>query len=444
MLPQNFKDHDICILGLGYVGLTLAVAMADSGFRVHGLEVRQDVLDSLAGGEPHFWEPQLKERLRRVTASGAFSFSQDLDDDHKASVYIITVGTPLGPDGKAQLGSVQQATRQISTALADGDLVLLRSTVKLGTARNVVAPILQETGRNFDLAVCPERTLEGKALIELYELPQIVGADTPEVRTRCSQLFGIMTPTIIKLEKLEAAELVKLTDNTFRDVSFAFANEIAALCGAIGVSAHDIIRAGKLGYPRTNVAWPGPVGGPCLEKDPHILAESAREAGVDMAVTKAARQINEGQPQMVAERLKAFTSKLPAFPVAPALAIVGLAFKGSPPTDDLRGTMALPIMEAMRSQFPDCQMRVYDPVVEAETAKSFFKAAPARDLEDAFTGTDIVIMANNHSSLAELDLGAFARLMNRPGLVFDFWNMHHGQSDALPDDVHYLALGYGA
>jgi UDP-N-acetyl-D-mannosaminuronic acid dehydrogenase len=440
MMPASFTDRHVCILGLGYVGLTLAVVMADAGFHVHGLEVRQEVLDGLAQDKPHFWEPQLAEKLARVRAKGRFTFSRDLTPDVKASVYIITVGTPLGKDGKATLTSVQQATRQISGHLKDDALVILRSTVKLGTARNVVRPILDETGKRYAIAVCPERTLEGKAMLELRELPQIIGADDAETQSRGAQIFGLLTATTVKIAPLEAAELVKLVDNTYRDVSFAFGNEVAKLCAHVGVSAQEVIRAGKLGYPRTNVAWPGPVGGPCLEKDPHILVESAASVGVDMMITKASRATNEQQPAEVAARLKAFTAKLSGFSNTPVIRIVGLAFKGVPATDDLRGTMAVPIIEQLRTAFPGATISGWDAVVKPEDTKAFFGFSPVETLTGAFDGADLVVVANNHPSMQISDLGALAAKMHRPGVIFDYWNMH-GVTDALPNGVHYLGLG---
>lgn len=439
--PSAMTDRDVCIIGLGYVGLTLAVAMADSGFRVHGLEVRDDVLAGLAAGKPHFWEPRLEEKLNRVVRQERFTFSKELDDRVDASVYIITVGTPLGADGTAQIGSVSHATEQVAGHLRDDALVVLRSTVKLGTARNVVKPILDATGKRYHLAVCPERTLEGRALIELHELPQIIGADSPDTRFRCAQLFHLMTPTTVAVTSLEAAELVKLVDNTFRDVSFAFANEVAKLCGQAGISAREVIRAGKLGYPRTNVALPGPVGGPCLEKDPHILAESARQWGVDMSITRAARATNELQPREAVAHLKTWSRSRDGFPIQPEIRLLGLAFKGVPPTDDLRGTMAKPILEALREAFPTGTFAGYDPVVASADIETFFAMPGLAGLEAAFDGADIVVIANNHPVFSNMDLAALARRMRRPGVIYDFWNMHDDVAVAMPPGIDSLALG---
>ena len=441
LLASSLRDREVCVIGLGYVGLTLAVAMADVGFHVHGTEVRPDVLAQLRRGEPHFHEPRLQEKLRRVMASGRFSFSAEPSPDASPTVYILTVGTPLGKDGKASLGAVLRAAAQVAERLRDDDLVILRSTVKLGTARNVVAPILAGTGRRFALAVCPERTLEGRALLEIRELPQIIGADDADTRLRCQQLFSALTHTTVALSSLEAAELTKLVDNTYRDVMFGFANEVAAICSQAGLSALEVIRAGRLGYPRTNVALPGPVGGPCLEKDPHILVESARSIGLDLPITAAARRVNEQQPDVTVSLLQQACRAMMHFPKAPRITVAGLAFKGVPATDDLRGTMARPIVAALRAAFPGAQLSGYDPVVSADAIRNELGLDPCPSLAAAFADANVVVLANNHPELGRMDLGAQAARMTRPSVIYDYWNMHEDTEAAMPEGVTYLALG---
>lgn len=440
-LPKSLEDQKICVLGCGYVGLTLAVALADAGFRVHGVEVRDELVATLRQGEPHFWEPRLKEQLQRTISKGRLTFSRDIDPAFQASVFVITVGTPLDENGRSHMKSVERAAAEVGAQMLDGALVILRSTVKLGTARNVVRPILQGFNRSFDLAVCPERTLEGKALMELRQLPQVIGADSAEVRARCAQLFSALTHTTVTLSSLEAAELCKLVDNAYRDVSFAFANEVARLCSEAGLSALEVIEAGRLGYPRTNVARPGPVGGPCLEKDPHILIESAESFGVDLRITRAARITNEEQPAKSVAMIRERARRIAGFPQSAKITLAGLAFKGAPETNDMRGTMARPILVGLREAFPGASFRGFDPVVPARAASLQLGLDSVASLRDAFEGANIVVIANNHPMFQNLDIGSLASLMARPGIIYDFWSLHTAMAYAIPADISYMALG---
>ncbi len=437
---DRFQDQSVCILGMGYVGLTLAVAMTEAGFRVHGLEVRQDILESLAQGKPHFWEPGLEEKLTRAVRGGRLTVSRELDASVDVSVYIITVGTPLGPDGVARLDMVENATRQVSNHMKDGVLIILRSTVKIGTARKVVHPIALASGKTFQIAVCPERTLEGNALKELRELPQIVGADDSATMLRATQIFTRLTPTVVRVDGLETAEVIKLVDNTYRDVTFAFGNEVARLCDAVGIRASEVIKAGKFGYPRTSVALPGPVGGPCLEKDPHIMAESAEVYGVSLDITRASRLVNERQPVEVAEFLGQFTARLADFPSQPKIALLGLAFKGNPATNDLRGTMAVPFLKALQQRYPSGSFHGWDAVVNSQETREL-GLCPAASLEEAFEGANLVLILNNHNQLARMDLTALTTRMARPGVVYDCWNLFNEPEMTLAPGTLYVALG---
>ncbi|MBV8650838.1 MAG: nucleotide sugar dehydrogenase, partial [Alphaproteobacteria bacterium] len=421
------------------VGLTLATVLADLGFMVTGVEVRREVVALLKRGEPHFHEPGLAERLARLTARERLRFSTDAGDGAAARVFIITVGTPLDAAGRVRLDMIEAVSREVAQSLKPGDLVIMRSTVKLGTTRAVVMPILDGAGVPYDIAFCPERTLEGQALPELRQLPQIVGGADLTASIRAAQFFQFVTPTVVRVSSLEAAEMIKLVDNTSRDVAFAFANEIARICDGAGVSAAEVIRAGKLGYARTNLPLPGPVGGPCLEKDPHILAEGARECGIDAELTRAARRINERQPHEIVATIRAVAERI-KLPGAPVVALLGIAFKGRPATDDLRGTMARPILAALKEAFPAGVFRGWDAVVPAgEIAR--FGLAPQQSLEESLTGAHLAVIANNHPVFAAMPLAALAQRMARPALIYDFWNNFVAEELGLPAGINYMALG---
>jgi UDP-N-acetyl-D-mannosaminuronic acid dehydrogenase len=432
--------HDIGVVGLGYVGLTLATALADAGLKVLGLEKRAEIADLIRSGTPHFQENGLEEIMRGVIADGRLEVRREFEPDDCCRIYIITVGTPLGEDGRARLDMIENAARQVAASMPEGALVALRSTVKIGTSRNVVAPILAASGKSFRIAMCPERTIEGKAMEELRHLPQIVGADDAETREQAARLFSRLTATVLPVSSLETAEAIKLADNTYRDVQFAFANEIARLCDAVGISAQEVIATGRLGYPRTNIALPGLVGGPCLEKDPHILRQSAREHGIDMEITAAARLVNERQPGECAAFVCAEMDRRGA-PAEAIVAVLGLAFKGVPETDDLRGSMALRVIEALRALRPALRLSLFDPVVPRPALEGLgFGAIIHASAAEAIAGADCAMITNNHPLFATLGFSALTRALPAHGFVYDFWN-HYSDVELGDRAASYFAVG---
>ena len=439
-LPAQFHDSKVCILGLGYVGLTLATVMAEVGFEVFGVEIREDVVSALKRGESHFHEPGIEERLKRVIEDERLHVSSTIPEACPATVYIITVGTPLDSRGAARLDMVEHVGHEVAKVLRDGDLVIMRSTVKLGTTRNVVKKILEKSGRSFELAFCPERTLEGQALEELRTLPQIVAGGDHSTGMRAAHIFQFITPTVVRVSDFETGEMIKMVDNSQRDVAFAFANEVARLCDASGVSAYEVISAGKLGYPRTNLPMPGPVGGPCLSKDPYILAESFEGMGIEPEMALAARRINERQPEEIAEYLRNEASALSDFPAEPVVAMLGIAFKGRPATDDLRGTMARPILDVVRKQFPAGIYRGYDAEVGDQEIEEF-GLVPCPTIDQATRGAHLVMILNNHEVFGTMQLEDLAHEMGRPSIVYDLWNTFVTSDLRLPKGCHYVALG---
>ncbi len=437
---DNFADKKVCILGLGYVGLTLAIAMADIGFDVLGIEINKKILDGLNNNEAHFYEPGLNQKLEYSVNNKSFQFSNKIPKNWDGSVYIITVGTPLSKDKTTRLDMIKNATMQVANNLKKNDLVIMRSTVKLGVTRNVVKEILDKKGIEYELAFCPERTLEGKALSELRELPQIVGGLSQGTTIRASQIFYFLTPTVVRVSDVETAEMIKLIDNAQRDVFFAYSNEVAQACNSLGISAAEVIKAGKLGYKRTNLPLPGPVGGPCLEKDSHILAESLKEKGIVPKITMAAREINENQPEETVIYLKNIVSRSNDFKQISKISLLGIAFKGIPATDDLRGSMAKPIFESLKKYFNDAKFYGYDCHVNDQNI-SEFGLIPLKDLEIAFHESDLVLILNNHPEFASMPINKYSLNMKTPSIIYDFWNNHEVDSLKLKSGVEYITLG---
>lgn len=434
-LPANFVDKKVCIIGLGYVGLTLAVAMAEVGFEVYGVERDEHVVEVVRSGRAHFSELGLDERLARQVAAGRLVASCEWPQPGENSVYIITVGTPL-MNGVTNLNAIRSVTMSISGLIKSGDMVILRSTVRVGVSRELVKPILDAVVPNFSLAFCPERTLEGKALVELRSLPQIVGGVDNTSAVRAAQMFNFVTPTTVRVPDLETAEMIKLINNTQRDLMFAFANEVAEMCDFVGVSVVEVIRAGNMGYPRASLPMPGPVGGPCLEKDPYILAEGVQSRGGRARLSLLGREVNEGLPQRVVASLAAVLDGRPANKIV----VAGLAFKGRPETGDLRGSLAIPLIGLLRARFPYAELFGFDPAVSLKDTLELGVTYSAT-VEEAFTGADAIVFQSNNPRFERLDMSALSAKLQPDAVIYDLWNQFDVEVLELRPDVTYFGLG---
>jgi UDP-N-acetyl-D-mannosaminuronic acid dehydrogenase len=439
-IPLDHPDRHVCIVGMGYVGLTLAVAMADMGFRVHGVERSGHIRDRIKAGRAHFRETGLDERLASRVSEGCLTVSDTVADAKSSNVYIITVGTPLIAGEKStNLSAISEVAQSVASVLTPGNLVILRSTVRVGVSRDIVRPILDKAGVPYDLAFCPERTLEGKALAELKTLPQVVGGLTESSCLRATQLFNFLTPTTVKVRDLETAEMIKLINNTQRDLLFAFANEVAHFCDAVGVSAPEVLRAGNMGYPRGLMPMPGPVGGPCLEKDPYILAEGLAMHGGSAPIALNGRRTNEDLPRVVVDKLASEIAAIQNNQHC-KIAVIGLAFKGRPETSDLRGSLAIPLIAELRRVAPNADIVGYDPMVaSAEIATLGVTAASS--IEDAFDGSSLAIFQTNHPSFERLPLSQLALRMAKDSVIYDLWNQIDPDEVGLSRATRYAGLG---
>ena len=228
---------------------------------------------------------------------------------------------------------------------------------------------------------------------------------------------------MVQVSSPETAEIIKLVDNTYRDVQFGFANEVARVCDAFGVKAHEVISSGKLGYKRTNVALPGLVGGPCLEKDPHILAQSARKRGIELEITTAGRLVNERQPaetvRFIANEINDAQSRVGPLKIN----ILGMAFKGVPATSDLRGSMSMKVLDELKKALPDAKIGLFDPVIAPdELAAEFPDEQIYGRFGDAVSGAPVIVIANNHPSLGRISPRTMSEFISPDGFIFDYWN----------------------
>lgn len=438
---SDVKSKRIAVIGLGFVGLTLAVVLADVGFQVIGVEARPEVIESLKNGKPHFYESGLASRIR-YHIGRSMQVVSNLEDA-AADVYVISVGTPVNHDHQPILDYVETSASQIGRVLKRGDIVMLRSTVPVGTTRGFCLPILEresglKAGKDFSLVFAPERTVAGKAIKELRVLPQVIGALDARGAETAAAIFRELTPTIVMVESLEAAEMVKLVNNSFRDLVFSFANEIALVCEQYDMDVFEIIQAANEGYPRDPVPLPSPgVGGVCLKKDPYLLLATASQFGYESQLIGRSRAINEYMPRHVFNKFLKFVESTGRSPAGLNVFVVGFAFKGWPETSDIRDSSTLDLVAELHSA--GANIYGYDPVVTADILATIPGVQPV-NLEEGFREADCVFIMNNHPSYEDWNLYSFLETMRKPALFFDGWHIFQPEDIGKVRGIHYGSL----
>ncbi len=411
------SDPRVAVVGLGFVGLTFAVALSDSGFRVVGVERDVSKLAALSDGRTYFHEPGLRDALvsairdDRLTLAGSLTGADDVE------VYVITVGTPLSRS-TMDTAFLDRVVDDLASDMTGSELVIMRSTVLVGTSRLIQERLSARLGVECDVATCPERTVEGNALKELRDLPQVIGGVTTRAQERAAKVFTRFGVETVLVSSAEAAEMVKLTSNAYRDLMFGFANEIAMISHATGVSASEVINAVNHGYDRAAVAQPGPVGGPCLEKDPWILVASASASGAEAHLTAASRRVNESLPSHIV-RLAEAEFNASASPLR--VAILGLAFKGQPATDDTRGSLSFAVAAEVHKLFPAAAIFGWDPAACVPEDQLHMVQA-SNDLKSLLAKSDIIIVMTNHEYFESKEFQDLCKSIPDATVVVDVWN----------------------
>lgn len=425
--------------GLGYVGLTLAVALASRGHRVHGIDTDADLIARLEDGRPHFHEPRLAEMLVHALSAGTLTLGTRPPDTARR-VLIVSVGTPVRPDGSVDDGALRASVEGIGDRMRRGAIVLLRSTVPVGTTRDLVVPLLEErsgmvAGRDFHVAFTPERTAEGVAMQELTSLPQIVGGLTDACANLAGSFWLTLTDSVVQVEGLEAAEIVKLVNNSFRDLSFAFANGVALLADRYNLDARRLIGAANEGYPRNPVPRPSPgVGGYCLSKDPWLYGSVDPTAG-HARLSAEGRAINATAARYPVEVVERWARRSGRSLDGLRVSLIGIAFKGWPATSDVRDSTALVVAAELSAR--GCVPSAVDAVVGAEELRRL--GLRPVTMAEASDDADVVLILNDHPD--NVAPGLLAALSGRPTLLFDGW----GQLDRREVEDHgidYATLGY--
>ena len=425
MSSTDTHKKTVGMIGLGHVGLTLGLTLAEVGFTVRGIDKNKNVTDTLLAGDTHIHEVGLDELLAKHLGKN-FTIVSDFEEENRCDIYIITVGTPLNKKLEPDYGFINSAADDLAKVIKKGDLIILRSTVPLGTSREKFLPrLLSKSSLAEDevlIAFAPERTIEGNALHELRSLPQVVGGLNKESTEEAQDFFSTLTSDVVIVNSLEEAEIVKLINNAYRETVFSFANEVSLVAREWGIDTKRVIQAANHGYARSNIPLPSPgVGGYCLTKDGYLLATSAQAKNVPLHIIPKTRQVSAEMLHSLANEIHSFLKEHHARNSNPKIALLGFAFKGHPATSDMRGSMTPVLIKRLQVLLKDPTFIGYDPLVSVEQVQSTGVQAVG-SVDEAIVDSDVVVIMNNHSAFKALPSEMFSR-RDQKRLVYDTWGL---------------------
>ena len=357
--------RDVCIVGLGYVGLPLAMLVGQSGHRVLGFDVDLSVTEKLRLGHSHIGDVENSLIQQFMLTGGRFSSrEEDLAD---STIFIICVPTPLAKNNQPDLTYVERASKTVAKHVKPGSLVILESTTYPGTTRDVVAPILGEgsklqSGQDFHLVFSPERVDPGNTNFSLANTPKVVGGLTPKCSQQASDFYSSLGLTVVSAKGLEEAEMAKLLENTYRHVNIALVNEMVRFCRPLGIDLSDSIRCAATKPFGFEPFYPGPgVGGHCIPIDPHYLSYQVQaRLGYAFKFVELAQEINAGMPAYVVQRTQEILNGMGKSVSGSNILVLGITYK--PNVADLRETPSRDVVRGLRDA--GAIVSFHDPHVE--------------------------------------------------------------------------------
>jgi UDP-N-acetyl-D-mannosaminuronic acid dehydrogenase len=398
---QPAPDHQIAVIGLGYIGLPTAALLASYGWNVCGVDVSERVVETVNAGGVHIEERDLDKLVHDAITAKTLVASTEVPT---ASFYMIAVPTPLGPNNTPDISYVEAAARAIAPKILPGACVIVESTSPVGTTERVaeiiaaarpdlVVPRDGSTEEaDIALAYCPERVLPGRIVNELVHNDRVIGGVTPACAERAAVLYTSFVKGDCLYTTARVAETVKLVENSFRDVNIAFANELSMIADVIGVDVWDVIRLANR-HPRVNILQPGPgVGGHCIAVDPWFLVSGAPQAA---RLVRTAREVNDHKAVHTEARIRALLEAAPEGKVA----LLGLAFK--PDIDDFRESPALEIAEALAHTQGE-RILVVEPFTEGLPTCLADTGVQLVTLDAALRTAEIVVVLVDHTAFKHL------------------------------------------
>jgi len=429
-LSKKIADRSaaIGVIGLGYVGLPVAALFAQAGFRVIGVDTKQERIAVInAGNSPiEGDEPGLPALLADVVSAGGFHATADYEALRKAEIVLISVETPVNEDHIPAYKAMKGALRSLGAVMQAGTLVVVESTVMPGTMAHIAKTLLEETsgmtcGKDFYLGNCPERVMPGKLLRNLRTMNRVAGGDSPQIARMVRDLYNSFVEAEIDTTDWITAEIVKTAENAYRDVQIAFANEVALICEGLGA---DVWRVRELvrKSPGREMLQPGAgVGGHCIPKDPWLLASSVKDLDVPIRLIPTAREINAGMPRHMMNLLKKVLHDLRGKKIL----LLGYAYLQN--SDDTRNSPSAALAESLAAE--GAEVAVHDP----------FVAEYRGDVYEAARGCDAAVLVTAHDAYGEIDLKKFGSIL-KDAIILDGRNLFDS-AQARAADVGLVRLG---
>ncbi len=410
------RRFGVAVLGLGYVGIPLTLTACKAGFPVYGFDIDQARVDQLNRGESSIKHIPT-EAIQDAVRTGQFVVTTDFSRLDEPDAIIIAVPTPLTRNREPDLRYIEQTAHAIAARLRVGQLVVLESTTWPGTTEEVVKPILEATGlksgRDFFLAFSPEREDPGNVDFNTSTIPKIVGGDGPHALRLAEALYGALVVRTVPVSSTRTAEAVKLTENIFRSVNIALANELKIIYQKMGIDVWEVVDAAKtkpFGY---MPFYPGPgLGGHCIPIDPFYLTWKAREFDVTTKFIELAGQINTAMPSYVVDRLAEALDRSAGRGLRGSrVLVVGLAYKKN--IDDLRESPSLVLIELLEGRL--AEVDYFDPfIAEIPSTREHKALAGRRSIrpsEEALASYDVVLIATDHDAVDYRTIARVARLV---------------------------------
>ena len=427
----------VSVFALGRTGLPLSLVCADRGFDVIGIDISTELVNQIKNGEIPFYEPQMKELLNKHLGKNFIPTDKITDDVKNSDYFIIAIGTKFSryPE-KASLTNLYSVIEKIKKIGIKNKTIIFRVTLPIGTTDKIKKIFEEgglEDGKDFFLAFVPERLMEGKAIEEEKSLPKVIGCYHDTSFEKVKKFFEQIGGEIVRVTNPRTAEAIKMIDNSWRNMRFAFANEIAFLSDVNGINAIEALKAANKGYERNMIPFPGPVSGYCLGKDPYLL-----EKAFDEIITRGfnsvwfyARRTNDWLCKKIVREVKGKT-----------ILVAGISFKQD--IDDYRNSHSIEIIDLLLSE--DFSVIVSDPYLDKGTytrlPAHLDKVVKKMKFGDAIKDADTIIFSTAHKDYRELNIKKFINNIKKDVKIIDLWNMYEGKLDD-QSQIGYVGLGRG-